>query len=99
MSNKFEPTSVLVSSVDGVSTLRDSNTLVDEISLGLDLLVHAFDDYTVNAIEPATTLSLTYLELIDWNSNIPNEILMFQNDYALACYLNPVESVMSSTSE
>ena len=50
---------------------------VDKIALGLDLLVHAFDDYTVNAIEPATTLSLTYPKLIDWNSTTTNEVLTF----------------------
>jgi len=65
MSNKSKPTSFFVSSVDIISTLRDSNTPMDKISLGLDSIVHAFDDYTMNAIEPTTTLSLTYLELID----------------------------------
>ena len=70
MSNESKPTSVLVSLVDDVSTFRDLNTLVDEITLGLNLLVHAFDDYTMNTIEPATTLSLTYPELI-------TEILMY----------------------
>ena len=65
MANESESTSVLVSSVDDVSTLRDSNTPVEKIALGLDLLVHAFDDYTVNAIELSATLSLTYHELID----------------------------------
>ena len=65
MSNESEPTSVLMSSIDDVSTLRDSNTPMDEIALGLDLIVHAFDDYTMNAIKPATTLSLTYPRLID----------------------------------
>ena len=54
-----------MSLVDDVSTFRDSNTPVDETALGLDLLVHAFDDYTVNAIEPSTTLSLNYPKLID----------------------------------
>ena len=38
-------------------------------------------------------------ELIDWNSTTTNEVLTFQNDYALACYLNVVEPVTSSTSE
>ena len=65
ISDEFESTDVLVSSFDDVSSLRNSNTLMDETALGLDLLVRAFDDYTVNAIEPATTLSLTYPKLID----------------------------------
>ena len=69
MSNESESTSVLVSLIDDVSTSKNSNTPVDEIALGLDLLVYAFDDYTMNAIEPATTLSLTHPKLIDWNPN------------------------------
>ena len=64
-SDESESTNVLVSSIDDVSTLRNSNTHVDEISLGLNLLVHAFNNYNVNTIEPATTLSLTYPKLID----------------------------------
>ena len=63
--DESESTNVLVSSVDDISTLRDSNTPMDEISLGLNFLVHTFYDYTVNTIKPITTLSLTYLELID----------------------------------
>ena len=65
MSKKSNPTSVLKPLVDDVSALRNSNTLMDKIALGLDLLVQAFDDYRVNTIDPATTLSLTYPELID----------------------------------
>ncbi|WP_229775754.1 hypothetical protein, partial [Pseudomonas laurentiana] len=99
MFDKFRSTNVLASSVDDVSSLRNSNAPMDEIALGLDLLVHAFDDNTVNALEPATTLSLTHPELIDWNSTTTNEVLTFQNDYALAFYLNVVEPVTSSTSE
>ena len=99
MSDDFGSTNVLASSVDDVSSLRNLNTPRDEIALGLDLPVHAFDEYTVNAIEPVTTLSLTYPKLIDWNSNTTNEVLTFQNDYALTCYLNIVEPVTSSTSE
>ena len=49
--------------------------LMAEASLALELLVQAFNDYTMNAIEPTTTLSLTCPELIDWNSNIPSEVL------------------------
>ena len=65
LSDESESTSAPVSVINDVSTSRNSNTSVDEISLGLDLLVHAFDDYTVNTIEPVTTLSLTHPELID----------------------------------
>ena len=65
MSNESDPTSVLKSSVDDVSAPRHSNTLMDEISLCLNFLVQAFDDYTMNTIKPTTTPSLTYTELID----------------------------------
>ena len=77
MSNDSNPTSVLESLVDDVSIPRHSKTLMDEATLGLKLLLQAFNDYTVNAIKPTTTLSLTYSKLIDWNSNIPNEVPMF----------------------
>ena len=65
MSNESNPTSVLESLVDDISAPRNSNTLIDEAALGLELLVQAFNDYTMNAIEPTTTLLLTYIELID----------------------------------
>ena len=65
MSDDFGSTNALVSSVDNVSSLRNSNTPRDEITLGLDLLVHAFDENSLIALEPATTLSLTHPELID----------------------------------
>ena len=44
---------------------RVSTTLSNEISRGLNLLVHAFNDYTINALEPITSLSLQYPKLID----------------------------------
>ena len=89
-----------LSFVASARTQRVSNTLSNEIARGLDLLVHAFDDYTMNALEPVTSLSLQHPELIDWNSSSPaNEVLSFQNDNALACYLNAVKPVVSSTSE
>ena len=77
MSNEFGPTSLLETSVDDISALRHSNTPTHEISLGLNFLVQAFNDYTVNAIKPTTTFSLTYPELIDWNSTTTNEVLTF----------------------
>jgi hypothetical protein len=64
-SDGFDPTSVLGSSIASVSSQRYSNTLSDEAVVGLELLIQAFNDYTVNAIEPVTTLSLTHPELID----------------------------------
>ena len=54
-----------MSSVDEVSAQMHSDTLVDEFSLGLELLVQAFNDYIVNTIKLITYLSLTYHELID----------------------------------
>lgn len=98
-SDELDLDSVLESSVLRVSSPRNLNALVDEAAVGLELLIQAFNDYTVNAIEPATTLSLTYPELIDWNPNASSEVFTFQNDYALACYLNIVEPVTSSTNE
>lgn len=59
------PTSVIESSINNVRTQRHSNTLADEATLDLELLVQVFDDYTVNAIEPTMSLLFTYLELID----------------------------------
>ena len=97
--DESHPTSVINSLVKLYRNQRHSNTLVDEPALGLDLLVQAFDDYIVNAIEPTTSLSLNYSKLIDWNSNASNEVRIFQNDYALVCYLNTIESKNSSTSE
>lgn len=98
-SNGSDLTSVLESSIVDIHTQRYSNTLADEATIGLKLLVQAFNDYTMNAIEPATTLSLTRPELIDWNPNASSEVLTFQNDYALAYYLNTVKPVTSSTNE
>ena len=60
MSNESDPTSVLKSSIDDVSAPRHSDTLIDEAALGLKFLVQAFNDYTIDSIEPTTTLSLTY---------------------------------------
>ena len=64
-SNESNPISVLESLFDDVSDQRHSDTLLDEATLGLKLLVQAFDDYTMNTIEPTTSLSLIYLEVID----------------------------------
>ena len=72
---------------------------MDEATLGLEFLVQAFSDYTMNVIEPVMTLSLTYPKLIDWNSNASSEVLTFQNDCALSCYLNAIKPVTSSTSK
>ena len=63
------PTNDDVSLIDVIRTQRNLNIPLDEIALGLDLLVYAFDDYILNAIQLAIVLSLTYPELIDWNSN------------------------------
>lgn len=57
-SNEFDPTNINVSLVDVVRTQRNLNIPLDEISLSLNLLVCAFDDYIMNAIEPTTFLSL-----------------------------------------
>ena len=64
-SDGSDPTSVLESSIVDVSSLRYLNTFVDEAAVGLKLMVQTFNDYTMNAIESITTLSLTHPELID----------------------------------
>ena len=82
---------------------RDQRALTassNEITLGLNLLVHAFDDYSMNALELITSLPLCHPKLIDWNSpSSTSDVLTFQNDYVLASYLNVVKPIMSSTSE
>ena len=61
-----------------VRNLRASNTLLNEIAPGLDLLIFAFDNYIVNALKKVTSLSLQHPELIDWNSSSPtSEVLTF----------------------
>ena len=63
--NESDSPDVNLSFVVSTRTQRVSNTLPNEIARGLDLLIHAFDDYTVNTLEPITSLSLQHPELID----------------------------------
>lgn len=78
-SHELDTTSVNMSSNFDIRSYRDSNAPSDEITLGLDLLVCAFDGYTMNAIEPVTTSpSLRHPDLINWNSPLTsNEVLTF----------------------
>ena len=76
--NESDSLDVDLSFVVFARTQRVSNTLLNEIARGLNLLVHAFNDYTVNTLEPITSLSLQHPELIDWNSSSPtSEVLTF----------------------
>ncbi len=59
------PTSFLKSLINDVNAQRNSNTLMDEVSLGLKFLIQAFNEYTMNEIEPTTSLLLIYPKLID----------------------------------
>ena len=56
--HEFDPPNVDLSIAMHVRGQRDLTTCLNEIALGLDFLVHAFDDYTVNALEPVTALPL-----------------------------------------
>ena len=58
------------------------------------------DTHHIHNVEPVIDLSLVNRHLIDW-SQISQEpqLLTFQNDYEIACYLNVIEPVVSSTSE
>lgn len=67
---------VNMSSTTVARNQRNLTIPLHEIALGLDLLIHAFDDYTMNALEPVTPLSLCHLELIDCTSP-SNEVLTF----------------------
>ena len=64
-SDESYPTSVIESLINDIRNQMRSNRLVDEATLGLELLVQEFDDYTVKIIEPITSLSVTYPKLID----------------------------------
>lgn len=83
-----------------VVTLPGLETPMQGSFLELDLSVQSYDDNTMNSLEPIQTLSLIHPELIDCTLyNQPLNIPTFANDYTLACYLNAVEPMNSSTSE
>ena len=62
---EFDFIDVNISSTNSIRNQRNLNTSHEEIALGLNLLVYAFDDYTVNTLEPVTSLPLFYSKLID----------------------------------
>ena len=69
-------------------------------SIGSNSQVTRDDSFHVNHIETSSSLSLIHPDLIDWSlQNQRPEIRSFQNDYEIACYLNAIEPVTSSTSE
>ena len=64
------------------------------------LLVTKYDSHSIYNLEPTISLSLAHLDLIDWSIWDQQPTLpSFQNDYEIACYLNAIKPVTSSTSE
>ena len=63
--NEFYSMDINMSSTTPMRDQRDLTIPLNEIILGLDLLIHAFDDYTMNAFKPVTSLSLQHPKLID----------------------------------
>lgn len=83
-----------------VVTLPGLETPTQGSLLELNLSVRSYDDNTVNSLKHVHTLSLIHPKLIDCTLyNQPLNIPIFANDYTLACYLNVVERMDSSTSE
>lgn len=90
-----------VSLVDNPSFVRKNpdlgslgSYLTDSDSLVTRDIIH------IHNLEPIINLSLIHLVLIDWSqSNQELEILTIQNDYEIACYLNSIEPIVSSTTE
>lgn len=83
-----------------VITLPGLEMLMQGTLLELNLLVQHGDDNTMNSLEHVESLSLVHPELIDHTLNDqPIDIPTFANDCTLACYLNVVEHMNSSTSE
>ena len=68
-SNEFNSTNVNFSSTIFMRNKRDLNTSLDEIMLGLNLLSHTFDDYTMNIVEPSNSLALCHPKMIDYYSS------------------------------
>ena len=70
------------------SYLMDSNSLITR------------DIIHINNLIPIIDLPLVHPDLVDWSQrNQEPELLTFQNDYEIACYLNVIKPVVSSTSE
>ena len=68
--------------------------LTDSESLVTRDIIH------IHNLELVIDLPLVHLDLIDWSQcNHKLELLMFQNDYEIACYLNAIKHVVSSTNE
>ena len=63
--NEFNPPNVDLSFATPMRGQRALTTSLNEIALLLNFLVHAFDDYPMNAIEPIISLPLCHPKLID----------------------------------
>ena len=69
-------------------------------SIGSTSQVTKDDSFHINHIETFASLSLIHPDLIDWSlQNQRPKIRSFQNDCEIACHLNAIELVTSSTSE
>ena len=88
--------------VDHASTsMMNLDPDTSEVNLiDLTFLVTRDESHSINNLEPTISLSLTHPDLIDWSLQDQQPTLpSFQNDYEIACYLNAIEPVVSSTSE
>ena len=76
--NEFDPLNIDLSFVAFVRGQKVSTIPSNEITIDLNFLVYAFNDYSMNILEPITSLPLHHPELIDWNYPSPiNEVLTF----------------------
>lgn len=64
-SNEFGSINVYVLSTTNMRIQINLNIALNEIALGVNLLVHAFNDYTMNTLEPVTSPPILHPELID----------------------------------
>ena len=99
----------------GLEVLNPHVTLVDDSSLGrMNLDLGSLEGYLTDSdssvtnnniihiysLEPVIDLPLIHPNLIDWSQCYQRpKLLTFQNDYEIACYLNVIEPIVSSTSE
>lgn len=96
-SDEFGSKNALVDHVGPSSSILDMDSFA-MLTIGLTLHVTRDDSFHINNLEASTSLSLIYPDLIDWSvQNQRPKIQSFQNDYEIACYLNVIEVVYSST--
>lgn len=65
-----------------------------ESSVTSDNIIHIY------SLELVIDLPLIHPDIIDWSQHYKKtKLLTFQNDYEIACYLNAIEPIVSSTNE